>query len=75
MKHVKEVFSFIAGIMAGGNTLDKRALNLLIWTKLTKKKLFLLDQGLTINDHQTWSAKILDKFIEFDPFTCRKHLK
>ena len=26
-----------------------------------------------MNDHQTWSAKVLDKFIDIDPFICRKH--
>ena len=38
--------------------------NVLKLSLINQKTPFLLDQRLTMNDHQKWSAKVLDKFIE-----------
>ena len=44
--------------------LDKRAFITIKLNQINHKTPFLSVQGLTMNDHQTWLAQVLDKFIE-----------
>ena len=80
MKHVKRVVLFYCRDLWQVRTLlDKRAFMIYYLIQLNKlnqiyqKNPFLFNEGLTMNDHQTWSAikRFCINLLNLDLFICR----